>query len=51
MAPSQAGEIIARGIERRQARILVGADAKIAALLERLIPVHYWTLLRRASGR
>jgi hypothetical protein len=51
MAPGQAGEIIVRGIERRQARILVGADASIVALLERLSPVHYWTLLKRATGR
>jgi len=51
MAPGQAGEIIVRGIERGQARILVGADAKIVALLERLSPVHYWTLLKRATGR
>jgi NAD(P)-dependent dehydrogenase (short-subunit alcohol dehydrogenase family) len=51
MAPGEAGEIIVRGIERRRARILVGGDARIAALLERLSPVHYWTLLKRATGR
>jgi len=51
MAPEQAGEIIVRGIERRQARILVGGDAKFVALLERLSPVRYWTLLRKATGR
>lgn len=46
-AHAQAGEIIVRGIERRQARILVGAEARLAALLERLSPVHYWKLLRK----
>ncbi|CAN7386468.1 SDR family NAD(P)-dependent oxidoreductase [Massilia sp. LjRoot122] len=51
MPPEQAGELIVRGVERRQARILVGSDAKIVALLERLSPVHYWTLLKKASGR
>ncbi len=51
MAPDQAGEAIVRGIERRQARILVGNDAKIVAVLERLSPVHYWKLLKRATGR
>ncbi|MGZ5202079.1 MAG: SDR family NAD(P)-dependent oxidoreductase [Telluria sp.] len=48
MPPAQAGEIIVRGIERREARILVGNDAKMVALLERLSPVNYWNLLRKA---
>ncbi len=51
MPPEQAGEIIVRGIERRQARILVGSDAKAAALLERLAPVGYWKLLKKAIKR
>ncbi len=51
MAPEEAGEIIVRGIERRQARILVGSDAKAAALLERLAPVGYWNLLKKAIKR
>ena len=51
MPPEQAGEIIVRGIERRQARILVGTDAKAAALLERLSPVGYWNLLKKALKR
>jgi NAD(P)-dependent dehydrogenase (short-subunit alcohol dehydrogenase family) len=48
MPPARAGEIIVRGIERRQARILVGNDAKIVALLERIAPVGYWNFLRKA---
>lgn len=44
MPPERAGEIIVRAIERRRARILVGTDAKIMALLERLAPVGYWRL-------
>ncbi len=51
MAPQQAAEIIVRGIERRRARIVVGGDAKFVALLERLSPVHYWKLLKKATGR
>ncbi|MCD2519119.1 SDR family NAD(P)-dependent oxidoreductase [Massilia sp. G4R7] len=51
MAPHEAGETIVRGIEGRRARILVGSDAKIVSVLERLSPVHYWTLLKRATGR
>jgi NADP-dependent 3-hydroxy acid dehydrogenase YdfG len=45
MPPATAGEIIARGIERRQARILVGNDdARFVSLLKRLAPVNYWRL-------
>jgi NADP-dependent 3-hydroxy acid dehydrogenase YdfG len=51
MPPERAGEIIVRGIEKRQARILVGNDAKAAALLERLAPVGYWKLLKKAIKR
>jgi short-subunit dehydrogenase len=45
MPPETAGEIIASGVEKRKARILVGSDAKRAALLERLMPVGYWKVL------
>jgi NADP-dependent 3-hydroxy acid dehydrogenase YdfG len=51
MPPEQAGEIIVRGIEKRRARILVGSDAKAAALLERLAPTGYWNLLKKAIKR
>jgi short-subunit dehydrogenase len=51
MPAEQAGEIIVRGIEKRKARILVGSDAKAAALLERLAPVGYWNLLKKAMKR
>jgi len=51
MQPAEAGEIIVRGIEKRRARILVGSDARAAALLERLAPVGYWNLLKKAIKR
>ena len=51
MQPAEAGEIIVRGIEKRSARILVGSDAKAAAFLERLAPVGYWQLLKKAMKR
>ncbi|RYZ23120.1 MAG: SDR family oxidoreductase [Chitinophagaceae bacterium] len=51
LPPEKAGELIARGIERNRARILVGSDARALALLERIAPVHYWKLLRRIAGR
>ncbi|MDB5792764.1 MAG: acetoin dehydrogenase [Massilia sp.] len=51
LAPEIAGDIIVRGIERRRARILVGGDAKAVSLLERLAPVHYWRILKKAIAR
>ena len=50
MPPARAGEIIVRGIERRRARVLVGGDAVVVALLERLAPVGYWRVLRKLVG-
>ncbi|HXW62319.1 MAG TPA: SDR family NAD(P)-dependent oxidoreductase [Candidatus Acidoferrales bacterium] len=47
LPPEKAGEIIVEGIEHRKARILVGTDAKILSLVERLAPVSYWKILER----
>ncbi|MDB5825770.1 MAG: acetoin dehydrogenase [Herminiimonas sp.] len=47
LSPEKAAEIIVRGIEKRKARVLVGTDAKIVSLIERLAPVHYWQLIKR----
>ncbi len=47
LPPATAGETIVRGVERRKARVLVGSDAKVLALIERLMPVRYWNVLRR----
>lgn len=51
MAPARAGEIIVRAVERRRARVLVGGDAVVVALIERLAPVRYWRLLGRLLPR
>jgi short-subunit dehydrogenase len=45
LPPEQAGEIIVTGIERNAARVLVGSDAKLAAFLERLMPVKHMAVL------
>jgi NAD(P)-dependent dehydrogenase (short-subunit alcohol dehydrogenase family) len=50
MPPDRAGEIIVRGIERRQARILVGSDARLIAATERLAPLSNWKILRKLFG-
>ena len=46
LPPAEAARIIIEGVKRGRARIIVGNDAKFAALLERLLPVGYWRLLR-----
>jgi short-subunit dehydrogenase len=47
MPPQTAAEIIIGGVERRKGRILVGRDANIASIIERLFPVSYWKLIGR----
>ena len=45
LSPTRAAETIMRGMERKQARVLVGSDAWLIAWLVRLAPVAYWQLL------
>jgi NAD(P)-dependent dehydrogenase (short-subunit alcohol dehydrogenase family) len=47
MPPDQAGRIIADGLERRAARVIVGADARVLSWVERLFPVDQAGLLDR----
>ena len=49
LPPEKAAEVIVRGIEKRRARILVGRDAHLIALIERLFPVNYWRVLAPRS--
>jgi short-subunit dehydrogenase len=49
-SPPAAATRIVRGIERDEPRILVGPDASVIAWVQRLFPVTYWRLLRRALG-
>ncbi len=50
--PETAAELIVRAIERRDKRLLIGADAKMAEKIQRLFPVGYWKILnRRTRGR
>lgn len=50
LAPEAAAAQIVRGIERRQGRILVGADARQIDFIQRLWPSRYWSVLRRRAG-
>lgn len=48
LRPETAAAAILRGIEARAPRIVIGADARRALLIQRLLPVRYWSLIRRA---
>jgi NAD(P)-dependent dehydrogenase (short-subunit alcohol dehydrogenase family) len=50
LSPESAAEQIVRGIERRAPRIIVGADARNAAFIQRLMPAGYWAAITRLSG-
>lgn len=45
--PEKAAAVILRGVERREPRILIGADAYQIDFLQRLRPASYWKALSR----
>ena len=47
LPPETAADVIVRAIEQRRARVIVGRDAKIAAAIERVLPVRHWDVLKR----
>ena len=49
--PAKAAEIIAAAMARRAPRVLVGSDARGAALVQRLFPVTYWKHVARDIAR
>jgi short-subunit dehydrogenase len=44
---TQAARRIVRGIERNQGRVLIGSDARLMDLIQRLCPVRYWGLMSK----
>lgn len=47
LTPAQAAEEILRGVEKNKAQILVGRDARLMALIERIFPTGYHRLTSR----
>ena len=45
LTSEQAAEQILRGVLKNKAQILVGKDAKLAALIERILPTAYQKLI------
>jgi short-subunit dehydrogenase len=51
LTPLDAADEILRGVRKGRARILVGKDARALALLVRLFPVAYYSILERLMRR
>jgi short-subunit dehydrogenase len=49
LSPDIAAATIIEGIETRAPRVLIGSDAKRITLIQRLFPVRYWNIIRRAA--
>jgi short-subunit dehydrogenase len=49
--PEQAALRIIKGIEHNEPRILIGADARIMDILQRLLPGTYWSVLALRMGK
>lgn len=51
MPPSRAAGIILHGIEKDRARVIVGMDALLLSIIERLVPVNYWSIVERLMNQ
>lgn len=49
--PQAAAQRIIRGIERNEERILIGRDARMIDIVQRLMPVRYWSVLGRKFAK
>lgn len=49
--PLEAAKRIIRGIDRNEPRILIGNDARLMDLIQRIRPGKYWAWMVRAAGR
>ena len=45
--PAAAAQRIITGVEKNEPRILIGGDARFMDLLQRLLPVSYWSIMAR----
>jgi len=48
--PETAAEVILKGIEEKNPRILIGSDAKQISLISRLFPTRYLSVIERLAG-
>ena len=45
VTPDKAAEVIVQGILKNKKRIMIGADARALALVQKLLPVSYWRVM------
>ena len=50
MPPDQAAALIVDALKRRAPRVLVGKDAKLLDIIQRLMPGTYWARVRKQFG-
>ena len=50
-SPQAAAQRIVRGIDRNEPRILIGLDARLLDIVQRVMPARYWTALARIFRR
>lgn len=50
-SPRRAAEIIVRGMQKKKRRVLVGADAHVIDVVQRMFPLGYESLTRRGAKR
>lgn len=48
--PEQAAEIIVKGIKKRKPRILIGIDARLLSIINRVFPRRYFSFINFLSG-
>lgn len=51
MPPAKAASIIIQAIEKDRGRVIVGLDALMVSIIERLMPVSYWSLIESLLNR
>jgi short-subunit dehydrogenase len=51
MTPEAAALVILRGVERNRARIIVGKDARVVDIMQRVLGSGYQAVVRRVAGR
>lgn len=47
ISPYKAAEIILKGVKKGKREIFPGADAKLLSFLQRILPVRYWSIIKR----
>lgn len=51
MSPDKAADIIVKAIRADKHRVLVGVDALVVSIIERLMPVNYWRVIENLTRR